>query len=294
MPWLTLHRRTTAIALLTLLTGCSIQIASPPPTPSPSTSPVASSQPTPQPIQTTSQPTKAQNSQAVAFNNQGVQQLSSGNYQAALKQFNQAIQNDAKMPEAYLGRGLTYASLGNRRAAIKDYDRAILLNPKFAAAYQNRADEYVALGNKKNAIADLTTANQLFKQQGNQAQAAVVQEQLNTLNPPKPTVAIAATPTVTAEMALAMHLRKVGAKIYGTYWCSSCNHQKDKFGQAAQYITYIECDPRGTNARPDLCNRANISAYPTWEINGQYYVGSYPLTALADLSGYRGSRDFGG
>lgn len=293
MPLLNLHRRTTAIALLTLITGCSTPVASPPPAPSPSASPVASSQPTPQLIQTTSQPTKAKNPQAVAFNNQGVQQLSSGNYQAALKQFNQAIQSDAKMSEAYLGRGLTYASLGNRRAAIKDYDRAILLNPKFAAAYQNRADEYAALGNKKSAIADLTTANQLFKQQGNQAQAAVVQEQLNTLNPPKPVV-VAATPTITAEMALAMHLRKVGAKMYGTYWCSSCNHQKDKFGQAAQYLTYIECDPRGTNARPDLCSQANISAYPTWEINGQYYVGSYPLEALADVSGYQGSREFGG
>jgi hypothetical protein len=98
-----------------------------------------------------------------------------------------------------------------------------------------------------------------------------------------------------SKVALAQHLRQTGAKVYGTYWCPACSHQKQQFGdEAFQYVTYIECDPRGQNARPDLCRQANITAFPTWEMNGRLIQsGSYPLEALAHFSGYAGDRNFG-
>lgn len=99
--------------------------------------------------------------------------------------------------------------------------------------------------------------------------------------------------TVTPQVALATHLKQIGAKFYGTYWCPYCNKQKQLFGlQAFSQINYIECDEKGKNGRPDLCIKANISGYPTWQIKGQLYPGLQSLQSLADLSGYQGDRNF--
>ncbi|TAE56344.1 MAG: hypothetical protein EAZ87_18525 [Nostocales cyanobacterium] len=96
-----------------------------------------------------------------------------------------------------------------------------------------------------------------------------------------------------AEIALAKHLKNIKAKMYGAYWCGHCKHQKELFGkQAWPTITYIECDPKGTNPRPDLCEKAKIQGYPTWEINGKLYPGRQSLENLAKISGYKGKRNF--
>ena len=74
---------------------------------------------------------------------------------------------------------------------------------------------------------------------------------------------------------------------------SSLSHATRTFWQTSIYrLTYIECDPRGKDAQPDLCKAANIKAYPTWEIRGKYYTGRQSLEKLAILSGYKGSRNF--
>jgi hypothetical protein len=97
----------------------------------------------------------------------------------------------------------------------------------------------------------------------------------------------------TPEVALAIHLRQSGAKFYGAYWCPYCNKQKELFGKEAfNQIDYVECDPAGKNARPALCQQANIEGFPTWEIKGKKYGGLQPLQDLADISGYRGDRNF--
>ncbi|MEB3278157.1 MAG: vitamin K epoxide reductase family protein [Lyngbya sp.] len=96
-----------------------------------------------------------------------------------------------------------------------------------------------------------------------------------------------------AELALARHLQQLNAKEYGAYWCPHCQEQKQLFGKEAfAMIDYVECDPKGKNARPQLCQEAGITGYPTWEINGQLYPGTASLEKLADLSGYQGRRDF--
>jgi uncharacterized membrane protein/glutaredoxin len=96
-----------------------------------------------------------------------------------------------------------------------------------------------------------------------------------------------------AEIALAKHLTATGAKIYTAYTCPHCHEQKELLGkEAVSFINDIECNPKGKNARPDLCQAAGVRGYPTWEINGKMYPGVQRLETLADFSGYQGSRDF--
>lgn len=102
-----------------------------------------------------------------------------------------------------------------------------------------------------------------------------------------------ASKSESAEIALARHLKSKGAKMYGAFWCPHCQMQKQLFGEEAfAIIDYIECDTRGENARPQLCKAAKIQGYPTWEINGKLYLGMLSLEKLADLSGYKGAREF--
>src|SRR5262249_49544520 len=67
---------------------------------------------------------------------------------------------------------------------------------------------------------------------------------------------------------LARHLRDSGAIMYGAYWCPHCSEQKHLFGAAVKDVPYVECDAKGVNARPDLCERAGVKVYPTWVIDG--------------------------
>ncbi len=96
-----------------------------------------------------------------------------------------------------------------------------------------------------------------------------------------------------AEIALANHLKQVGAKMYGAFWCPHCHEQKQLFGQeASQQIDYIECDPKGKKPKPELCEAAKVEGFPTWKIKGKSVSGTQSLEELSDMSGYQGSRDF--
>jgi len=117
------------------------------------------------------------------------------------------------------------------------------------------------------------------------AQKTVAQAQRTT--PPVTTASSA------AGLALAKHLKSVGAKMYGAYWCPHCHEQLQVFGQkAATQLPYVECADNGKNARPDLCKAAGIEGYPTWKIKGKTYEGTQTLRDLANASSYKGARNF--
>jgi len=312
LPWLKGSLCSGGILLACLLgmTGCSVDAFMQ--RSQPSSAPSAES-----PVAHPAKVATAPPSKAVEANNQGVEKLQKADYKGALKNFTQAIQANGKLAEAYLGRGIAYSGLGNRPAALKDYGQAIRLHPKLASAYLNRADEYIALNQKKAAIADLQQAVKLFQQQGDQSNVRLATSRLEDM---KNNMATAAAPVTTAEIqaqveaarsrpvpspiavkpqqpvsaesALAKHLSQIGAKMYVTHWCPYCRRQEALFGDAVRQLTIIECDPNGANAQPQLCNAANVSSYPTWEINGQIYRGMRPLQNLAEISGYRGPRNF--
>lgn len=117
---------------------------------------------------------------------------------------------------------------------------------------------------------------------------------LSPLGQPTPGVGWQITTTSgEAEIALARHLTKIGAKEYIAWWCPHCHEQKQLFGKEAySEINHIECAPDGTKPRPDLCQAAKIESFPSWQINGQLYSGVQSLDELAQLSGYKGPRNF--
>jgi hypothetical protein len=80
-------------------------------------------------------------------------------------------------------------------------------------------------------------------------------------------------------------LAQKNATMYGAYWCSHCQNQKKMFGSSFQYVNYVECDPNGENARPDLCSQNNIKGYPTWIINGVTHEGELSLEDLSSFTG---------
>ncbi|MDY6804449.1 MAG: vitamin K epoxide reductase family protein [Cyanobacteriota bacterium] len=97
-----------------------------------------------------------------------------------------------------------------------------------------------------------------------------------------------------ANVALAEHLTEKDIKMYGAYWCAACRTQKQLFGkEAVAKLSYIECDPKGKNPQPNLCQAAGIQSYPTWSVDGQFYPGVQRLEDLSRLSGYSGPTDFG-
>lgn len=91
------------------------------------------------------------------------------------------------------------------------------------------------------------------------------------------------------EAKIADHLSETGAKMYGAYWCPHCATQKSYFGGAADRIPYVECDPEGIDSQAALCAEMGITAYPTWVIEGNSYLGSQPLAKLGRLSGFEGA-----
>jgi uncharacterized membrane protein/glutaredoxin len=97
-----------------------------------------------------------------------------------------------------------------------------------------------------------------------------------------------------AEIALAKHLKQTGAKMFGAYWCSHCQDQKELFGkEAAAEIPYIECAPDGKNPQTEVCKAAGVQGFPTWQINGKNVEsGTQSLQRLAELSNYTGPKEF--
>ena len=85
---------------------------------------------------------------------------------------------------------------------------------------------------------------------------------------------------------LAKCLKDKGMKFYGAYSCSWCNRQKELFGEAAQYLPYIECSDEQTGEMLLICQDANITSFPTWELpDGSKSSGFKELEKLIELSG---------
>jgi hypothetical protein len=62
--------------------------------------------------------------------------------------------------------------------------------------------------------------------------------------------------------------------------------------EASQQLQVVECAADGQNNQADLCRSKGLEGFPSWEINGEIDSGVKSLDTLADLSGYKGDRDF--
>jgi tetratricopeptide (TPR) repeat protein/S1-C subfamily serine protease len=103
---------------------------------------------------------------AEAYNNRGATKSDLGNKKEAIADYDRAIAINHKYAQAYYNRGAIKSDLGNKKEAIVDFNRAIVVNPKYAEAYGNRGIAKSDLGNKQGAITDMSTAAELFRQQG--------------------------------------------------------------------------------------------------------------------------------
>ena len=94
-------------------------------------------------------------------------------------------------------------------------------------------------------------------------------------------------------IALAEHLKSIGAVMYSAYWCPHCHDQKEMFGKEASTILQIvECAPDGRDSQMELCKSKELEGFPSWEINGSISSGVLNLADLVELSGYEGSKEF--
>jgi hypothetical protein len=76
------------------------------------------------------------------------------------------------------------------------------------------------------------------------------------------------------------------AKMYGLYWCTHCEEQKEMFDASFKYISYIECGIKGSHRETPVCLAAGAKNFPTWEFpDGQKLEGAQTLQALSERTG---------
>ena len=77
---------------------------------------------------------------------------------AALEDFNNAIEQKPNYPEAFYYRGLVYAQKNKYEDALKDLDKAIELNPEYIEAYKKHGEVNELMGNYEEAKKDYAMA----------------------------------------------------------------------------------------------------------------------------------------
>jgi tetratricopeptide (TPR) repeat protein len=98
---------------------------------------------------------------AFTYSNRGVLYMYKGDYDRAIREYDQAIQLDPKATIAYNNRGKAYVEKGDYDRAIQDYDQAIQLDPTAIGYYFDRGLAYISKGDYDRAIKDYDQAIQL-------------------------------------------------------------------------------------------------------------------------------------
>ena len=96
-----------------------------------------------------------------AYVDKGIAHCEAGQYDQALKEFNQALKlkpNDAAL---YDLRGVALRGKGQDDQALQDFNQALQLDPKYARAYRNRSMVYYDKSDFAKAQADLEKAQSL-------------------------------------------------------------------------------------------------------------------------------------
>jgi hypothetical protein len=85
---------------------------------------------------------------------------------------------------------------------------------------------------------------------------------------------------------IAKCLTEKGVKMYGAVWCAHCTAQKKAFGDAFQYVNYIECDANTNLETAKICVEEGIEGVPAWDFpDGSRKTGEILPTELAKLAG---------
>ncbi|MEL6931183.1 MAG: tetratricopeptide repeat protein [Cyanobacteria bacterium J06600_6] len=110
-----------------------------------------------------------------AYYNRGYVYQQLGQHNQALNNFERTLElSNGQHVSALINRASIYATEHNYQPAITDLNRVVELNPKSATAYYNRALINLTMGNKIAYLNDLTTAEQLYRQQGDEGGLAQI------------------------------------------------------------------------------------------------------------------------
>lgn len=85
------------------------------------------------------------------------------------------------------------------------------------------------------------------------------------------------TPEFTKEEAICIG---ENSELYVKLGCSACKIQEDMFGENLEYLNIIDCLYEG-----DKCAQEEITATPTWIINGEKYIGVQSISKLKEFTG---------
>ncbi len=88
----------------------------------------------------------------------GAGHLAEGNFEQARRRFLEAIEVDARVPEAYNGVGVTWRMRNDLEEALAWYKKALAIDPDFGDAYYNMACVYAVQGKAEMALRYLTIA----------------------------------------------------------------------------------------------------------------------------------------
>ena len=89
-------------------------------------------------------------------------------------------------------------------------------------------------------------------------------------------------------ISLANHLKQNGVIKYSAYWCPNCHEQAELFGKKAyKKLSVIECARDGKNSQTELCIEKGIKGFPSWEINGEIFLGVKTLEELSELTNFK-------
>lgn len=96
-----------------------------------------------------------------AYNFRGIEKYKIKDFYGAINDFNKSIALNPNDAVTYYNRGLAKSDLKNNEDAIIDYSTAIKLNPNYGIAYMNRAVARGLSNDTKNACSDFHKAAEL-------------------------------------------------------------------------------------------------------------------------------------
>ncbi len=98
------------------------------------------------------------------YNNRGTAHQAAGDLQAAMADYQRALQIMPNYPSPHYNLAKAKAALGDFRGAVEEMERAIALNPRVAVYYYERAQARMELGEWQTAMADLDSVIRLEPQ----------------------------------------------------------------------------------------------------------------------------------
>lgn len=98
---------------------------------------------------------------AGAFNNRGIAYFSKGEFDRAIRDFDEAISAKPNNPVLHHNRGLALYNKGDNEGAIRSYEEAISIAPKYTIAHNDRANVYFRMKEYDKAISGYDDAIRL-------------------------------------------------------------------------------------------------------------------------------------